>query len=423
MFIDSTKLYVKAGNGGNGCVAFRREKYVAAGGPDGGDGGKGGDIVIQADTNLNTLESLRYTHRLIAKNGEDGKGAKMYGKSAPDLVIRVPLGTLIKDAQSGLVIQDISTMEPFVLCKGGKGGWGNRHFATPTRQCPRFARPGIPGEELEVILELKLIADVGLIGFPNVGKSTLLSVVSAAKPKIANYHFTTIVPHLGVVAIDPENSFVMLDIPGIIEGASQGLGMGLDFLRHAERCRLLVHIVDVSSTEGRDPIEDFETINQELRSFSPTLAQLPQIVAASKCDVASEEQINRFRNYIKAKGLPFLPFSAATGKGTEELIALLFQRLSELPPVRVYEPEYQPPKDDTDFRDHSVSIRREDNVFFVEGNWLLKLMRGINFGEQESLQYFQRVLTNAGVIKALTEAGIQEGDTVDIYGFEFDFVF
>ena len=263
MFADQTKLYVKAGDGGDGAVAFHREKYVAAGGPDGGDGGKGGDIVFQVDTNLNTLIELRYKHKFVAQNGENGKGGKMFGKSGEDRIIKVPRGTLIKDAQTGKVIKDMSDDEPFVCCRGGKGGWGNRHFATPTRQCPRFAKPGIPGEEREIILELKLIADIGLIGFPNVGKSTLLSVVSAARPKIANYHFTTLAPNLGVVRLDEEKSFVMADIPGIIEGAAEGAGLGHAFLRHIERCRLLVHIVDISGSEGRDPVEDFKIINSE----------------------------------------------------------------------------------------------------------------------------------------------------------------
>ena len=423
MFIDKTKIHLKAGDGGNGCVAFHREKYVSAGGPVGGDGGKGGDVIFVADKNLNTLESLRYTHTLAAENGEDGKGEKMYGKSGKDLIIRVPQGTLIKDAESGKVIRDLSGEEPYVLCKGGKGGWGNRHFATPTRQCPRFARPGVPGEEKDVVLELKLIADVGLIGFPNVGKSTLLSVVSAARPKIADYHFTTLIPNLGVVG-SGEDTFVMADIPGLIEGAAEGAGLGHDFLRHIERCRLLVHLVDVSAAEGRDPVRDLEIINDELARFSPELATRPQIIVANKIDASIEEQIDEVKNWAKEKGYAFFAVSAVTHAGIKELIGALEQKLKELEPVRVYEPEYTPPEDLTDPRDRSVRITRQDGDFYaVEGEWLLRIMRGINFGEFESLQYFQKILQNTGVIKALVDAGVKEGDTVDIYGFEFDFVY
>lgn len=424
MFIDSTRIRLKAGDGGNGCVAFHREKYVSAGGPSGGDGGKGGDVVFVVDENLNTLESLRYTHALSAGNGEDGKGEKMYGKSADDLVIRVPKGTLIKDAETGLVIKDLSDGEPYVLCHGGKGGWGNRHFATPTRQIPRFARPGVPGEEKFVQLELKLIADVGLIGFPSVGKSTLLSVVSAARPKIADYHFTTLIPNLGVVPVDGESSFVMADIPGLIEGAADGAGLGHDFLRHIERCRLLCHLVDISCAEGRDPIEDFEIINRELERFSPELAQRPQIVVANKCDASIEEQIDELRQYAEKKGYAFFAISAASHQGVKELTAAIWQRLKELPPVTVYEPEYEETPEIIDPKDRSVQITRQDGHYYsVEGEWLLRIMRGINFGEDDSLRYFQRILLNAGVIKALVDAGVQEGDTVDIYGFEFDFVY
>ena len=288
MFVDNTKIYVKAGAGGDGAVTFHRAKFVAAGGPDGGDGGKGGDIVFIIDDNLNTLVDLRFKHRFVAQDGEKGKSSNMFGRSQEDLIIKVPRGTLIKDSNSGLVIKDMSDDEPFILAKGGKGGWGNRHFATPTRQCPRFAKPGIPGEEKEVILELKLIADVGLIGFPNVGKSTLLSAVSAARPKIANYHFTTLTPNLGVVSIEEGKAYVMADIPGIIEGAGVGLGLGHEFLRHVERCRLLVHIVDISGSEGRNPIDDYLIINKELETFSPLLSKCPQIVVGNKTDAISD---------------------------------------------------------------------------------------------------------------------------------------
>ena len=422
MFIDSAKIYVRAGNGGNGAVSFRREKYVAAGGPDGGDGGKGGDIVLKVDDNLNTLSDLRFRRKFVAENGENGKAAKMYGKSAPDFIIKVPRGTLVKDPESGLVIKDMSDDEPYILCKGGKGGWGNRHFATPTRQCPRFARAGVPGEEKEVLLELKLIADVGLIGFPNVGKSTLLSVVSAARPKIADYHFTTLVPNLGVVGHDGEDSFVMADIPGLIEGAAQGAGLGHEFLRHIERCRLLVHVVDISGCEGRDPIEDIDKNNAELSGFSEELASRPMIVVANKIDpIYDEESADKFRKYVADKGLELYEMSAAIAEGTDALVNALTAKLKTLPPVTVYEPEYVP-EEIVPETSNDITIERQGDVWFVEGQWLLRIMRSVNFGDDESLQYFQRVLRISGVIDKLIAAGVKDGDTVCIYDFEFDFV-
>ena len=302
MFVDKAKIKIKAGNGGDGAISFHREKYVAAGGPDGGNGGKGGDVIFVADDNFSSLIDFRYKRKYVAQNGENGGAKRCTGKSAPDLIIKVPRGTVIKDAQTGRIMADISTDEPQILAHGGRGGRGNCNFATSTRQIPRFAKPGYPGEEFEVTLELKLIADVGLVGFPNVGKSTLISAVSAAKPKIANYHFTTLTPVLGVVKVSEEKSFVMADIPGLIEGASDGVGLGHEFLRHVERCRLIVHVLDASGVEGRDPLEDFDIINSELENFSSELAQCPQIVAANKCDMADEEQIEHIRNYIEQKG-------------------------------------------------------------------------------------------------------------------------
>ncbi len=423
MFADSTKIYVKAGDGGNGCVSYRREKYVAAGGPDGGDGGKGGDIILVADNNLNTLENIRFKHRFIAENGENGKGGKMYGKCGKDLIIKVPRGTLIKDIETDLIIKDLSDDEPFILAKGGKGGWGNRHFATPTRQCPNFARAGIPGEEKEVRLELKLIADVGLLGFPNVGKSTLLSVVSNAKPKIANYHFTTLVPNLGMVGTSGEDGFLMADIPGIIEGAADGAGLGHDFLRHIERCRLLVHLVDVSGSEGRDPTEDFEKLNTELERFSPELAKRPQIVVGNKIDAITDRTAaDTFAAYIREKGLPYTEISAAAHIGTSELVYLISSTLAKLPPVTVYQPEYVEPEAKIHTAE-DVTVEKRDGLYFVEGQWLLKIMRSINFSDEESMQYFQRVLRNSGIIQKLIDMGVKEGDTVCIYDFSFDFVF
>lgn len=422
MFSDITEIYVKAGDGGNGAVSFRREKYVAAGGPDGGDGGKGGDIVFVTDNNLNTLTDFRFKHKFIAQNGESGKGAKMFGKSGEDLILKVPRGTLIKDSETKLLIKDMSDDKPFILARGGKGGWGNRHFATPTRQCPRFARAGIPGEEKNVILELKLIADVGLIGFPNVGKSTLLSEVSSARPKIANYHFTTLKPNLGVVGFDGAESFVMADIPGIIEGAAEGAGLGHEFLRHIERCRLLVHLVDVSGSEGRDPINDFKVLNKELSSFSEKLSEIPQIVVGNKSDlVIDQTMITEFKTYIESKGLKFIPISAASRQNVKKLIGEICNELKNLPPVTIYEAEYTSPKTDT--LNNDISIEKHDGVWFVEGQWLLNIMRSVNFSDNESFSYFQRVLRISGVIDKLIENGVQEGDTVCIYDFEFDFVY
>ena len=426
MFADYTKIYVKAGDGGDGAVAFHREKYVAAGGPDGGDGGKGGSVIFEVDTNMNTLEDLRYHRKFVAKNGENGKGGKMFGKNGANVTIKVPLGTLIRDAQTGRIIKDMSDQESFVFLKGGNGGWGNRHFATPTRQCPRFAKPGIPGEERELILELKLIADVGLVGFPNVGKSTLLSVVSSARPKIANYHFTTLSPNLGVVRIDDGQSFVMADIPGIIEGAGEGAGLGHQFLRHIERCRLLVHMVDISGSEGRDPLQDFETINRELAGFSEKLAQCPQVVVGNKADITTDPQTAQaFREYVQKQGLDYFEISAAAHQGVQDLVKALYEKICHLPAITVYEPEEEPLDEKTlGQRSKEITVTRyADGFYSVEGEWLRYVMRSVNFDDYESLQYFQRILRSSGVIDKLVENGIKEGDTVNIYDYEFDFVF
>lgn len=424
MFVDSAKIYIKAGDGGDGCVSFHREKYVAAGGPDGGDGGKGGDIIFKADDNLSNLIDFRYKRKYVAEKGKDGSSKNCTGRNAPDLVIKVPRGTVVKEAETGRILADVSTDEPVTVCKGGRGGRGNAHFATSTRQIPRFAKPGFRGDEYNVILELKLIADVGLVGFPNVGKSTLISVVSAAKPKIANYHFTTLTPVLGVVKPDEENSFVMADIPGLIEGASEGVGLGHEFLRHVERCRLILHIVDVSGIEGRDPIEDYEAINRELANFSEELAEAPQIVAANKSDMAQPEQIERFRKYIEQRGLPFFEISAATTKGTKELIKAVYEELSKLPPVKQFEaqPLTKEELDDKLLSKKDFSVTFEDGVYYVEADWLWDVLRSCNMEDYSSLQYFQRVLRSTGIIDKLEEMGIKEGDAVDIFGFEFDFV-
>ena len=422
MFIDIAKIYVKAGDGGDGAVAFHREKYVAAGGPDGGDGGRGGSVVFQADSNLSTFADFRYRRKYLAQKGENGRGGRCSGKSAPDLVVRVPRGTLVKDAETGRVIADIWDDEPQVIAKGGKGGWGNTHFATPTRQAPRFAKPGLPGQELTVQLELKLLADVGLVGFPNVGKSTLISVVSEAKPNIANYHFTTLTPVLGVVPLAEGRSFVMADIPGLIEGAWEGKGLGHQFLRHVERCRMLVHIVDVSGSEGRDPKEDFLVINEELKKFNPELAQRPMLVAGNKCDLAEEEQVRAFQSFVEDQGYQFFPIIAPINEQVPPLIDAITAQLAKLPPILRYEPEPPVLQPLEELEKGKVQINLQEGVYMVEAPWLERIMSAVDFDDSESLQYFQRVLIHAGVIDSLREAGCQEGDTVDLYGLEFDFV-
>ena len=422
MFVDIAKIKIKAGNGGNGAVTFRREKYVAAGGPDGGDGGRGGNIVFRVDDNLSTLADFRYKRKYVAPNGENGSGGRKNGRGGEDLIIKVPRGTIIKEVESGAVMADMSDMDEFIAAKGGKGGWGNPHFATPTRQVPRFAKSGIPGEEWEVTLELKLLADVGLLGFPNVGKSTLVSVVSQAKPIIANYHFTTLTPVLGVVSLGEGSSFVMADIPGLIEGAGDGVGLGHEFLRHVDRCRLLVHIVDAAGSEGRDPIEDFEIINKELEKFDPELAKRPQIVAANKIDLASDEQLENLRNYFEGKGYEFHTICAPITEGTSELISAVWNKLQTLPPIKKYEAEAIPLEMFEKQNDKGFTIHVEDDVYFVEAPWLLKILQRTDLDDYESLQYFQRILISSGIIDALRERGICEGDTVSIYDLEFDFV-
>ncbi len=423
MFVDKVEIMLKAGNGGNGAVSFHREKYVAAGGPDGGDGGKGSDIVFVADDSLSTLIDFRYKRKYIAPDGEAGGAKRCSGKSMEPTVIKVPRGTLVKDAKTGRIIADISGDEPVVVAKGGKGGWGNSHFATPTRQIPRFSKPGFPGEQLNVTLELKLLADVGLVGFPNVGKSTLISVVSAAKPKIANYQFTTLTPVLGVVKRG-EKSFVMADIPGLIEGASEGVGLGHEFLRHVERCRLIVHVVDVSGADGRDPCDDYEKINAELGNFSEELAKLPQIIAMNKCDMATEEQIEAFEHFIAEKGLKAHKISAATTMGTEELMEDVMQALSKLPPVKIYEPEALSLKElsEIEGEKHSFTVEKVDGIYIVNAEFLAPILSVCNMEDYESLQYFQRVLRSSGIIDELERQGVQEDDVVSIYDFEFNYV-
>lgn len=420
-FVDTARISVHAGKGGNGAVAFHREKYVAAGGPDGGDGGAGGDIVLQVDDNMSTLMDFRYKRKYVAENGADGQGSRKNGRGGKPLVIRVPRGTLVRDAETNEIIKDMSDGAPFVLCKGGRGGWGNAHFATPTRQVPRFAKAGLEGESHDVILELKLLADVGLIGFPNVGKSTLLSVVSKAQPKIANYHFTTLFPNLGVVYVNEESSFVMADIPGIIEGASEGAGLGHDFLRHVDRCRLLVHVVDVSGSEGRDTVEDFDAINLELAHWSPELSKRPQIVVANKTDIMPDDTLlDALRAHVEPLGWPLFPLSAASHTGTRELVQTIAAQLATLPPVTVYEPTFVP-RPPVIGADEPLEIEVEDGTWFVSGKWLEKLMQNINFSDYESRMFFDKTLRENGVFTQLEQRGIQDGDTVDLYGLQFEY--
>ena len=426
MFIDNIKVYLKAGNGGNGAVSFHREKYVSAGGPDGGDGGRGGNIIFRVSEGANTLLAFRYKRKFIAENGEDGKTGKKHGKNGEDVIIPVPEGTLVRDVESGKIIFDMAKAPEFVVCRGGRGGWGNRHFATPTRQIPRFAKGGTKGEEKEVLLELKMLAEVGLIGFPNVGKSSILSRISAAKPKIANYHFTTLSPNLGVVQTQNGKGFLAADIPGLIEGASEGAGLGHAFLRHVDRCRLLLHVVDASGQDGRDPLDDIDKIDTELKKYSPQLAERPEIMVLNKCDSldTESEEFKRLVEKCKALGREVVSVSAVTGEGLPALVKLTAESLEKLPPITVYETEIT--EEDLVSSRESVTetrVRREGKKFFVEGEWLYNFMGQINFGDFESLNFFQRVLVKNGVIDKLKSAGIEEGDTVNIYDFEFDFVY
>ena len=420
-FIDKARITVKAGNGGSGAIAFHREKYVAAGGPDGGDGGRGGSIILQVDDHMSTLMDFRYKRKYVAGNGMDGQGKRKFGKNGEDLVIRVPRGTIIRDAETREIIQDMSQTDRFVLCRGGRGGWGNQHFATPTRQVPRFAKAGLPGQSRDVVLELKLLADVGLVGFPNVGKSTLLSVVSRAQPKIANYHFTTLFPNLGVVYVEEGVSFVMADIPGIIEGAAEGAGLGHDFLRHIDRCRLLIHVVDVSGSEGRDPVADFEAINEELRQYSPELAGRKMIVAANKVDIMTDPALlDALRAHVEGLGLELVTISAAAHQGTRELARKTAQLLQELPPVAVYEPTYveRPPEVDTE---GEVNIEEFDGTWVVDAPWLQRLIANVNFGDYESRNWFDQKLRQSGLFDKLEALGIKDGDIVSMYDLEFEY--
>ena len=421
MFVDIANIHIGAGKGGDGKVSFHREKYVAAGGPDGGDGGRGGNVVMVADDNLSTLADFRYKRKYLAEEGKPGGANRCSGKNAPDLIIKVPRGTLVKEQQTGRIVADISGDEPVVIAKGGNGGWGNSHFATATRQIPKFAKPGKPGEELDVRLELKLLADVGLIGFPNVGKSTLVSVVSEAKPKIANYHFTTLIPTLGVVRAFEETSFVMADIPGLIEGAGEGLGLGHEFLRHVERCRLLIHVIDASGSEGRDPIDDFEKINIELARFNPELAEREQIIALNKCDMCEEEELAKIHKHFEDLGYAVFDIMAAIAEGVKPLINYTAERIAKLPPIKVYEPE-APEIQEIVTDNRAFTIHRENDKFVIDADWLMDILNNVDPDDYESLQYFQRVLQSSGIIDELERQGVQEGDTVSVFDIEFDYI-
>ena len=422
MFIDKVKISVAAGKGGDGAVAFHREKYVAAGGPDGGDGGHGGSVILRVNDNLTTLLDFRYKRKYAAAPGMNGQGGNRSGKRGENLIIQVPRGTVVRDPETEQIIVDMSGSQDFVLARGGRGGWGNKHFATPTRQLPRFAKAGLSGESREVILELKLLADVGLVGFPNVGKSTLLSVTSNARPKIANYHFTTLFPNLGVIYVDEGVSFVMADIPGIIEGAAEGAGLGHDFLRHIDRCRLLVHIVDVSGSEDRDPVEDFDKICAELHAYSVDLSNRPMIVAANKTDLLAPDSDNvaRLRRHVEELGCAFYEISAATTQGTRHLMQVIATRLRELPPITVYEPEYVKPIAEAGSPDE-LEIDHEGDTWVITGQWLERLMNDIFFDDYESRNYFDRQLRKCGLFQRLEELGIEDGDTVSMYDWEFTY--
>ena len=421
MFTDYAKITIKSGNGGDGAVTFRREKYVAAGGPDGGDGGRGGSIYFRVDPNANTLVDFRYTKKFKAENGENGSGGHKYGKSGQDLYINVPIGTIIKDAETGKIVADLSHegQEELVL-KGGRGGKGNSHFATATRQVPRFAQAGEDGEEKEIILELKLLADVGLLGFPNVGKSTFLSIVTDAKPKIANYHFTTIEPNLGVVKTEHGDSFVIADIPGIIEGASEGIGLGIQFLRHVERTRLLLHVIDVSGVEGRNPVQDFYTINEELKNYSEKLSKRKQIIVANKIDIMQDETgYKELEALAKKEGLEIYKISGATGEGITKLLDRVVEVLKTLPKEEVVEVEervlYTLEEDKDEF-----TVKKENDEFIIEGKAINRLMGRINVDDNESMYYFQKSLKNLGIEDELKRQGIKEGDIVKVLNWTFE---
>lgn len=423
MFIDVAKIYVKSGDGGDGSVSFRREKYVPLGGPDGGDGGRGGDVIFTAEADMTTLLDFKYKKKYVAERGGNGSSSKCYGKDGDKLYIKVPVGTIVRDVETNKIMADLSHPgDAFIVAKGGKGGKGNVKFTTSTRQAPNFAEPGMPGEERWVSLELKLLADVGLIGFPNVGKSTILSMVSKARPKIANYHFTTLNPNLGVVEIKGINGFVIADIPGIIEGAAEGVGLGIEFLRHIERTRLLIHVVDISGSEGRDPLEDFKKINEELKKYNVKLWDKPQIIAANKSDILYDDKVFMdFKAKLNEMGYDkVFRISAATNSGIDELMKEAARQLSEIPvkDLEISEEERYVPEE----KRFTYSIRKEDTNFIIEGSFVDRLLASVNINDPDSLKYFYKVLKNKGIMDELMELGIKDGDTVRLNDFEFEYM-
>lgn len=423
MFIDKARIFVKSGNGGNGAVSFRREKYVPAGGPDGGDGGNGASVIFEVDLGLRTLMDFKYQRKYVAEHGEDGSKKRKAGRNGEDLILKVPPGTIIRDEATGLVIADLKEEgDRAVVAKGGRGGKGNQHFANAVRQAPAFARSGSDGVEKWVVLELKMIADVGLLGFPNVGKSTFLSVVTKAKPKIANYHFTTLTPNLGVVQTKFGESFVLADIPGLIEGAAEGVGLGHDFLRHVERTKVLIHIVDISGLEGRDALDDFDKINGELKLYNEKLATRPQVVVANKMDILEDESIfDEFKNELEGRGYKVFKMSAATRQGVDDVIAYVSELLREAEEIELVSEEemFRPELDEV--QDEGLQIDIEDGVYVVTGKSLRRIMYSVNFDDMESLQYFQKAMESQGVFDRLRKMGIEDGDTVRIYEIEFEF--
>lgn len=424
MFIDRTKIFVKSGDGGHGSVSFRREKYVPLGGPDGGDGGNGGDVILVAESNMTTLLDFTYRRKYSAERGQDGSGSKCYGRRGESLYIKVPMGTIIKDEETGKIMVDLSSPgQEYVVARGGTGGKGNVKFTTATRQAPTFAEPGMPGEERAILLELKLLADVGLVGFPNVGKSTLLSMVSKATPKIANYHFTTLKPNLGVVSVKNIEPFVIADIPGIIEGAAEGVGLGLDFLRHIERTRVLIHVVDISGVEGRDPLEDFLKINEELKKYDVKLWDRPQIIAANKSDMLYDDEV--YENFVlKLKEMGYdkvFKISAATNEGVEDLMKEAARTLTTIPIVQLdiaKEDKYE-----VEDKRFSYTIEEQDRVFVIEGSFVDRLLLAVNVNDADSLRYFHKVLKNKGILNELKEMGIEDGDLVRLNNFEFEYLY
>ncbi len=426
MFADNAKIYIRSGKGGDGCVSFRRELFVAAGGPDGGDGGRGGDLIFEIDEGLNTLNDFRHVRKYCAGNGEPGGGRRCHGADGGDLVVKVPPGTVVRDAKTGKVITDMShENRREIILKGGRGGKGNMNFATPTMQVPKYAQPGQPGIEMEVLLELKVIADVGLVGFPNVGKSTFLSRVTNAKPKIANYHFTTLNPNLGVVDLGDGEGFVIADIPGLIEGASQGVGLGHEFLRHIERTKVIIHIVDAASTEGRDPLQDILAINKELEEYNPELAKRPQVIAANKTDIfyGNEEEtvITLLKEEFEPKGIKVIPISAVTGRGVKELLYQVKDMLSHVgrEPV-VFEREFDT-SDLEVIREPFTVSRVDEHTFSVEGPRIEKMLGYTNLDSEKGFEFFQKFLKKNGILEELEKLGVEDGDTVNLYGLSFDY--